>query len=84
MLTGRDPTLKDINPGAGDSSPTGFATLDGAAYFYAWSGTAEVWRTDGTEIGTVAIAEEAPAWLDLRNADAVPREHLLLGERRGP
>lgn len=56
--------LKDLNPGPGDSRLDGWARLDGALYFCSGTaqppgmpvmGAAGLWRTDGTEEGTVKV-----------------------------
>nr|WP_254628059.1 ELWxxDGT repeat protein [Myxococcus sp. CA040A] len=45
--------LVDINPGTGDSYPSGFLAFNGTVYFRATSGVgAELWATDGTAAGT--------------------------------
>ena len=45
--------LKDIEPGTASSTPRFFAALGDAVYFIAANG---LWKTDGTENGTVKIA----------------------------
>jgi len=45
--------LKDINPGSGSSSPNYFVTMGDSVYFLAAGG---LWKTDGTESGTVNVA----------------------------
>jgi ELWxxDGT repeat protein len=52
--------LRDINPGAGDSYPTGFAALGSELFFQARSatgGSGELWKTDGTSVGTVRVSD---------------------------
>src|SRR6476619_3107517 len=45
--------LKDINPGAGASSPDGFAQLGGFAYFVSTDPTTPgLWKTNGSPAGT--------------------------------
>jgi ELWxxDGT repeat protein len=58
--------VRDINPGAGGSVPT-FPTvlpvaLDGVHYFVASDGTSghELWRSDGTDPGTVRVRDINP------------------------
>ncbi|HEY4595902.1 MAG TPA: ELWxxDGT repeat protein, partial [Thermoanaerobaculia bacterium] len=53
--------VKDINPGAADSSPFGLTVLNGAVYFHA-SGPEgnELWRTDGTAAGTTLVKDINP------------------------
>lgn len=45
--------LKDIDPGSASSSPTSFVTMGDNVYFLATGG---LWKTDGTESGTVNVA----------------------------
>jgi ELWxxDGT repeat protein len=54
--------VADINPGPGDSNPTGLAAYNGALYFTANDGThgAELWKTDGTTKGTVLVDDINP------------------------
>lgn len=49
--------VKDINPGAGHSSPTNFMEFNGMLHFTATDGVngLQIWRTDGTANGTVAV-----------------------------
>ncbi len=48
--------VRDINPGAGGSAPTDLTAFDGAAYFVAsGGGGSQLWRSDGSAAGTVAI-----------------------------
>ena len=48
--------VTDINPGAGGSAPTDLTAFDGAAYFVAsGGGGSQLWRSDGSAAGTVAI-----------------------------
>jgi len=58
--------LKDMNPaGPGaysDSSPAGFAWVNGTVVFHAFSQSVgdELWRTDGTEAGTTLVKDLDP------------------------
>ncbi len=58
--------VKDINPGNGNSDPSGFTVVNGVLYFSASDGTTasshgtELWRTDGTEAGTVMVKDINP------------------------
>ncbi|HEY6141303.1 MAG TPA: ELWxxDGT repeat protein [Thermoanaerobaculia bacterium] len=47
--------LKDLNPGPGASFPNYFTELGGSVYFFA--GFNAFWKTDGTEAGTVKLAD---------------------------
>ncbi len=51
--------LIDINPGSSDSSPGGFSVINEVVYFTADDGIhgVELWKTDGTESGTVMIKD---------------------------
>jgi ELWxxDGT repeat protein len=57
--------VKDMNPGAGDGIPVGspfFTVFNGALYFIGNDGTTggELWRSDGTEAGTVLVKDIHP------------------------
>jgi ELWxxDGT repeat protein len=54
--------VKDINPGPSPSIPFGFIRRGEFLYFRAADDVhgAELWRTDGTEAGTVQVADIAP------------------------
>ncbi len=62
--------LRDILPGQyGESSFTkaDFAELDGLLYFEsrtATNGLPQLWRTDGTELGTVMVKDSMPGHMD--------------------
>jgi ELWxxDGT repeat protein len=48
--------LKDINPGAGDSTPFDLQSIGGLLFFYANDGAGvEMWRSDGTTGGTIKL-----------------------------
>lgn len=52
--------VSDINPG-GDGSPYGFIELGGSLLFGAVDADGnELWRTDGTEAGTVQVKDIKP------------------------
>ncbi|GAB3916881.1 ELWxxDGT repeat protein [Larkinella terrae] len=64
--------VKDINPGAGSSSPVRMIVVNGVLYFAASNGTAgvELWKSDGTTAGTVMVKDiragaldSTPAWM---------------------
>jgi len=61
--------VKDINPGSTNSSPTGFTVFNGALYFVAADATTgnELWKTDGTDAGTVRVKDINPALLNGSN-----------------
>jgi ELWxxDGT repeat protein len=54
--------LKDINPGAADSNPYGYASYNGKIYFAANDGVhgTEIWVTDGTAAGTALFKDVYP------------------------
>ncbi len=54
--------LKDINPGAQPSTPSGFTNFNNKLYFIATSAESgmELWSTDGTEAGTKLTADINP------------------------
>ncbi|MBN8220792.1 MAG: hypothetical protein J0L53_07695 [Spirochaetes bacterium] len=51
--------VKDINPGAGNSSPAKLALINSTLYFAANNGTngIELWKSDGTPEGTVMVRD---------------------------
>ena len=62
LIDGVAKIIKDINPGAGSSNPSGFTTLNGKIYFQADDGThgPELWVTDGTTAGTTMVKDIIP------------------------
>jgi ELWxxDGT repeat protein len=54
--------VTDINPGANNSSPVSLTVVNGALYFQAFDAVAgvELWKTDGTETGTVRVKDINP------------------------
>src|SRR3984957_19892631 len=53
--------LKDINPGTGDSNPTGFVQVGQSVFFIAQGGDGRegIYKTDGTPNGTSLVSEPA-------------------------
>jgi len=49
--------VKDLNPGSASSNPTAFVLFGDNVYF---SATGGLWKTDGTDTGTVKIASVTP------------------------
>ncbi|MFQ5729743.1 MAG: ELWxxDGT repeat protein, partial [Waddliaceae bacterium] len=51
--------VADIAAGATDSTPTEMTDVDGTLFFVADDGTsgAELWKSDGTEAGTVLVKD---------------------------
>ena len=64
--TGGTAVVRDINPGSGGSTsilyPPGIRAYNGALYFRASDGASglELWRSDGTEAGTVLVHDIRP------------------------
>lgn len=54
--------VKDINPGPADGDPYDFVGFHGAAYFHATQDDAgaELWRSDGTPLGTFMVRDLEP------------------------
>ena len=58
--------IKDVAPGENSSSPFGMTAFNGRVYFSAASEVDgnpignELWRSDGTEVGTVLVADLVP------------------------
>ena len=79
--------IKDIFPGLGSGSPSGYvATDDGTVFFVATDGTKgyELWKTDGTEAGTVLVKHlDGPGEFDSQQSDAGGEPGLLFRQRRG-
>lgn len=55
--------VRDINPGAGDSSPASLTNVDGTLFFVANDGSSptELWRSDGTSGGTQLVVTDTSA-----------------------
>ena len=54
--------VKDIRPGSGSSDPLDLTNVNGTLFFRAWdsvNGT-ELWKSDGTEAGTVMVKDIRP------------------------
>ncbi len=62
LLAGMLELLKDINPGAGNSQAGEFIQIDSVVFFTADDGVSgeELWKTNGTEAGTVLIKDIRP------------------------
>lgn len=77
--------VKDINPGAGDSSPTGFTQYNGALYFQANDGVngRELWKTDGTTDGTVLVKDINPAGVTDKFSNFIFYNDLLFFTAQG-
>jgi ELWxxDGT repeat protein len=69
--------VKNINP-SGDSYPNNITVLGSAIYFEASNGTngAELWKSDGTEAGTVMVEDIDP--IGGSGPDAITRHGDLL------
>ena len=54
--------MKDINAGSGNSIPRSLTNVSGTLFFAAFEGTTgiELWKSDGTEVGTVLVKDFAP------------------------
>jgi ELWxxDGT repeat protein len=54
--------LKDIHPGAGDSTPANLTRVNGTLFFTANDGVhgIELWKSDGTAVGTVLVKDIYP------------------------
>jgi trimeric autotransporter adhesin len=67
--------LKDIYPGGQSSYPDAFTNVNGSLFFVARTPNEnyELWKTDGTEPGTVLVKDIYPGnmWSDIRNMKAV-------------
>jgi ELWxxDGT repeat protein len=53
--------VRDINPGPGGSEPVNLTDVDGTLFFVAADG--ELWKSDGTELGTVQVKDIRPGGL---------------------
>ena len=80
--------VKDINPGAGGSSPGALTNVNGTLYFSANDGTHgfELWKSDGTAAGNNNCQGHCPARHELVPAvsDDPQRGALFQGQRRYP
>ncbi|MEP0869441.1 hypothetical protein NDA01_06480 [Trichocoleus desertorum AS-A10] len=55
--------VRDINPGAGRSSPYGLTNVNGTLYFTAGDGTVVgLWKSDGTAVGTTLVKSFQTGW----------------------
>jgi len=68
--------VKDINPGANSSNPDWLTALSDTTFLFAARTPLglELWKSDGTTVGTVLVSNIAPG-----PADSAPRELLRLG-----
>lgn len=59
LFFGQATLVQDINQGNGSSNPSNKIVFNGEAYFAAYSETfgTELWKTDGTEAGTVMVKD---------------------------
>lgn len=73
--------LKDINP-SGSSNPYGFRVANGYLFFFAGDdsnqGNTQLWRTDGTEAGTIKLRDNldmnTPSWeLEILVGESIAR-----------
>jgi ELWxxDGT repeat protein len=65
--------VKDINPGAADSFPTGFFNWNGSVYFSAIDSLSgrELWKTDGTVAGTMRVKDIEPGPQDSMSGGSI-------------
>ncbi|MCQ6262715.1 hypothetical protein MLD55_12300 [Alcanivorax sp. MM125-6] len=80
--------VSDINPGTSNGSDpafSGFAVYEGALYFAAddGNGNVELWKTDGSEAGTVKVAEINPTGAALPSGLQVIGNGLLFAADDG-
>jgi ELWxxDGT repeat protein len=68
--------LKDINTDPEDSRPSNFASFNGWTYFAATDllNGIELWKTDGTAIGTVLVKDINPG-----TEESEPRDFVVVG-----
>lgn len=61
--------VKDINPGIEDSEPYFLTDVDGTLFFWADDGSSgwELWKSDGTESGTLMVKDINPG-----SGDSIP------------
>ncbi len=65
MPVSRTVLLADINPGAAGSSPSGLTRINDDLFFAADDGGngTELWKSDGTQAGTVPVKDINPGAL---------------------
>ena len=63
----RQRLVKNINPGITSSSPNSLTSVNGAMFFSADDGATgrELWKSDGTEVGTVLVQDIRPGTIDV-------------------
>lgn len=73
--------VRDINPGAGSSVPTGFTKMGDAVYFAAQTEASgfELWRSDGTAAGTRIVKDIYSGTSGAFANSSSPRELTNLG-----
>lgn len=72
--------VKDIHAGAAGSSPRSLVEFDGQVFFVAEDGLNgyELWRSDGTEMGTVLVKDFFPD--GTASERVAPRELIVVGD----